>query len=124
MQTKTLFRIQRPCGGGMRYNADGSFNPIILTIPNAKAKDLDMSLDQEHYFKGDHIWKSSTSTKEDLISWFPIEDIQNLIKIGFNIYQLESNQYIVEDTQILYTESGLISKVRIENVKEFFNEHK
>lgn len=118
---KTLYRIERPCTGGMWYNADGTFNPIICSIPYAKARSLDMSVDKGWYFNNGYVWKSSVDTLSNLIDWFPEQDIKALLDKGFKVYKITSSICKEDVNQFLYTEAGTISKVEIDFLKELLN---
>lgn len=110
MDTKTIIRMEKAIEGhGMWYDSDG----ILVPEDYDKFKMAPMPFSEAHR-KDNKEWFTGTVSLEQFTSWFNSQDIHELVdNRGFAIYRLESTEYQIEDTQILYTLGGLSRKEEI-----------
>ena len=103
MNKMEIFRIETVADGdGMWYTADGLYRPRILRVENAKAKDLPMGFDPVKYQPDGKSLSCGVSDLTMLELWFTQEDRFALYDMGYGIFRFESNDFVVEPTQILF----------------------
>ena len=97
---------------GMWYRLDGTYDPFIKRLTEGKSKDLPMEF-HEKYSKDGFKWFSGCDNKEHMRQWFSELDALELFKNGYKLYEFESQQFIKEENQVLFTREGILSKNEI-----------
>lgn len=110
MSPLRVYRIEKKVvGTGMWYNHVGAYTYELEKIcPDAKALQLDMCFDP-HFFHNNKIWFSSVGSIEQLLEWFSIKDIEDLLANGFILVRLEVGEYQSYENQIIFTKESVIS---------------
>lgn len=101
---------------GMWYSESGDYDPVIKTIPNAKARDLPMGFDIDKYRKDNKIWVCGCYSFELLEQWFSKNDRIELYARGYALFEFETDDFIIEEHQVLYTPVSVAKKLLIENL--------
>lgn len=111
--TLVVYRIENSASQhGMWYRADGSYDPFIKTIPNAKSADLPME-PHERYGQRGRRWYSAAASIELMHYWFTKEDAQALAAAGYEVFEFEVSEYIVEEFQVIFTRESIIRQTLI-----------
>lgn len=97
---------------GMWYQLDGTYNPFIFNLTEGKSRNLPMGY-HERYSKGGLKWFSGCGDKETMQHWFSNKDAVELFQCGYRLYEFESEQFVVEENQILFTREGVNLKREI-----------
>lgn len=97
---------------GMWYQSNGVFDPFIFKLTDGISKDLPME-HHERYSKDGFRWFSGCSSLEQLKMWFSEQDMLELRRNGYGLYEFKSEQYVIEDGQILFTREGILDKSEI-----------
>jgi len=116
METKTIFRIERPENkNGMWYNKDGVFQKEIhILCPDGIAKDFPMPLNLELHRKDGEVWNSAGKSVEDMHYWFTSSDAVSLLNKGFKLFQFEVNTWQELENEILFCRKGVVKQKEIE----------
>ena len=96
----------------MCYRADGTYDPFIKTLPNAKSADLPMEPD-ERYGQNGKRWYSSAPSIELMNHWFTAEDARNLAAAGYLLFEYEVSEYIIEEFQVIFTRESVVKKTLV-----------
>lgn len=111
--TMKIYRIENEeTMHGMWYRLDGTLDPFIKRLTDGKSKNLPMEF-HERYSEGGMKWFSGCDSKETMKHWFSDLDAFELFRNGYKLFQFESNQFIKEEFQTLFTREGIISKQEI-----------
>lgn len=88
-----LYRVENPSTmQGLWYRGDGTFNPFIRSLGDAKCHDLPMDFDPA--FKAEGLdWFSACDNTEDMSNWFSLSDLQKLHMQGYRLYRFEVTRY-------------------------------
>lgn len=109
-----IYRIENESTNhGMWYKDDGTYDPFIMRLTEGKSKHLPMEF-EERYSKGGVKWFSGCHSMELMKQWFSALDALELLQSGYKLYTIESNQFIEEEDQILFTREGIVHKHEIE----------
>lgn len=83
---------------------------------------LNMPMLKDEIFRtDDKIWKTGVPNLKLLYSWFSKQDIMEMINHGFLLKEIESDDLIIQPTQILFNDSSRISE---KNITEIFKNNK
>lgn len=108
-----IFRIEnQETFHGMWYRIDGTYDPFIMTLTEGISRDLPMGF-HERYAKDGLKWFSGCGDRAQMQQWFSALDALELHQNGYQLYEFESEQFIVEEHQILFTREGLLSQKEI-----------
>lgn len=115
-----IYRIEHGVNEhGMWYNDKGEYNPEVLTLLSDKTL-LNLNMDSHKRYQTDGFqWFTGVTDLPGLLSWFTRNDIIELLENKYKVYTMESTQYLLEPTQVLYTTEGLVSKVEL-SLEELF----
>lgn len=106
--TLIVYRIEHGAGQhGMWYRADGTYDPFIKTVPNAKSAELPMDPDKRYGQRGRR-WYSAAGSIEAMHYWFTAEDAKALAAAGYEVFEFEVSEYIVEEFQVIFTRESVI----------------
>lgn len=109
----TIWRIEnQKTMHGMWYELSGEYNPFIFTLTEGISKNLPMDYNKR-YHKDGKKWFSGCNNFEDMRSWFSIKDAYELKRAGYELYEFEATECVVEDNQVLFTREGLKSQKMI-----------
>lgn len=110
---KTIYRIENEeTEAGMWYRSGAIYDPFIKTLKDGKSADLPMGY-HERYSKDGLAWFSGTVNREQMQSWFSVQDAMELHANGYKLFEFVSNQYIEEEYQVIFTREGIITKKEI-----------
>ena len=114
-----VYRIEhKETKNGMWHNYDGTYNGIIKTLTEGKSKDVPMPR-TKHQSKDNKKWFSSVSKLEQLLEWFTRKDIEELVSLGYGLYEFECTEYNnVTANETLFTRESIVDKNEI-NLDEF-----
>lgn len=96
---------------GMWYRLDGTYDPFIMRLTEGKSKDLPMGFDKRYHEEGK--WFSGCGSIETMRHWFSTLDAFELYRNGYRLFEFQSNRFIDEDIQVLFTREGVTSKKEI-----------
>lgn len=86
----TVFRVHNPTTNvGLWYNSNGVRTNHILTLEEAKSRDLPMDFDPV-VAKG---FLSACDSLENMREWFYVSDIEHLLEEGYELTRFEVEQY-------------------------------
>lgn len=112
MEYITLYRVEHDeKKHGMWYNNDcvpleeAEQESILEKIECDRLLKMPMPY-SDRYRKDGKEWKCSTDTVEMLYHWFRPEDIRAMVAEGYDVKMFESNDYIIEDNQVLFAEGS------------------
>lgn len=113
MNTLEIFRIENPdTNHGMWYDGDGNYNPFIFNLTEGVSRDLPMEHHIRYGFGGTR-WFSGCQDVELMRHWFSKKDIEELLSSGYKLYKFESTEFVVEEFQVLFTRTGIITRTEI-----------
>lgn len=105
-----LFRVENPVTNqGLWYDGDGNFNPFILTLAAAKSRDLPMEFDPD-MLAGGQRWYSACDNIPDLQHWFSRQDLLELDKAGYGLYQFDVSDYRQRNGHAVFTRSQVVAQ--------------
>lgn len=109
-----LYRIEhKETKAGMWHNYDGSYNGIIKTLTEGKSKNVPMNKIKEQSKDGKK-WFSSVSNLDQLLEWFSRKDIEELVSLGYQLYEIECSECNrVAKGEILFTRESVTSMKEI-----------
>ncbi len=89
----TLYRVENPqTMQGLWYRGDGTFNPHIRSLGDAKCHDLPMDFDPA--FKAEGLdWFSACDNTADMANWFSFSDLRKLTAQGYGLFRFEVERY-------------------------------
>lgn len=106
-----IFRIENANGYGMWYS-NGSYNPDLIKISDKRL--LNMPMEYDDKFHAEQMdWFCGVDSMSRLQQWFNKDELTELSKLGFNLFEIESNEYVKEDNQTLYTLRGIQTKTML-----------
>jgi hypothetical protein len=115
-EKQMLYRVENLLNNnGLWYNVkDGSSSSLIHDL-NLTGRALPMDLDLAI---GKDQWRSAAESVDQLKFWFTHEDLQKLIPLGFDLYEIDSDivrQHVTEwYTHPLFQEQGVKSRKKID----------
>lgn len=119
MEARTIWRIENPTTGtGMWYNDKGEFAPVITKLTEGISAHLPMENNPVHRLHGKH-WHSGVVSYESLKNWFSKRDTEELISMGYVLYEIVTEEYNELEFEILFTKEGIVSQREI-NLLEVF----
>lgn len=88
-----LYRVENPATmQGLWYRGDGTFNPFIRTLGDAKCQDLPMGFDPA--FKAEGLdWFSACDNLRDMSEWFSLSDLRKLAAQGYGLFRFDVQRY-------------------------------
>jgi len=108
-----IYRIEnKETHHGMWYRIDGTLDPFIKKLTDGKMKHLPMEF-HERYSKGGLKWFSGCGSKEMMQHWFSNLDAFELMQNGYQLFEFESNQFVDEGNQVLFTREGIVQQQEI-----------
>ena len=111
MKNKTFYRVSNiETDEGLWYSSDGKFTGLI----HDKFKFCSSSSIPMPFDKNVIGYLSCTDTFENLLMWFPKEDIKRLEKYGYFAHKYESDDYREYENHWIFNQktAKLICKVR------------
>lgn len=106
---------------GLWRNFDGTWNPVFDQFSEGLSRSLPME-DSELYREGGKQWFSAAPSKETLKHWFSVNDVLELQKLGYKVYEFELvNTKEVSDFEIIFTRDNIVQQREI-NYKEIWND--
>lgn len=106
---------------GLWRNFDGTWNPVFDRLSEGLSRSLPME-DSELYREGGKQWFSAAPSKETLKHWFSVNDVLELQKLGYKVYEFELvNTKEVSDFEIIFTRDNIVQQREI-NYKEIWND--
>lgn len=101
----TLFRVHNPHTNiGLWYNSEGVKTDFILSMDNAKSRDLPMDYNPD--LKGG--WLSACDSLEMMRDWFNVEDIIALQGAGYELTRFDVTEYRMVDGHAVFLSSQVI----------------
>ena len=112
------YRVEDQIGEhGLWRNFDGSWNPVFDQLSEGLSRSLPME-DSDLYRQDNKKWFSAAPSKETLKHWFSLNDVLELSKLGYRIYEFElQNTKTVSEFEIIFTRDNIVSQKEI-NYKE------
>lgn len=111
--TIVVYRIEHGAEKhGMWYRADGTYDPFIKTLPNAKSASLPMEPD-ERYGRRGRRWYSAAASVELMHHWFTAEDARALAAAGYEVFEFEVSEYLVEEFQVIFTRESVVRRTPV-----------
>lgn len=108
-----IFRIENPdTNNGMWYDGEGNYSPFIETLSDGKSASLPMGW-EARYGQGGRRWFSGCHSVELMRHWFSDQDARELLEAGYGLYKFESDEFIVEEFQVIFTREGIVSTEEI-----------
>lgn len=102
----TLFRIHNPSTNvGLWYNSDGVKTDFILSMDDAKSRDLPMDFNPD-LANG---WLSACDSLEMMRDWFNLEDVVALRGAGYELTRFEVVEYRMVTGHAVFLPSQVIS---------------
>lgn len=119
---KTVYRVESEDGKlGLWRDADGTWNPKFHLLRDGKCKDMPME-DSEVYREGGKRWFASAPSRELLKEWFSLEDLCDLQKHGFGIYEFEVSQWkLVSEFECIFPRDAVVGRKEI-GISEIYEE--
>jgi len=119
---KTVYRVESEDGKlGLWRDADGTWNPKFHLLRDGKCKDMPME-DSEVYREGGKRWFASAPSRELLKEWFSMEDLCDLKKHGFGIYEFEVSQWkFVSEFECIFPRDAVVGRKKI-GISEIYEE--
>lgn len=106
---------------GLWRNFDGTWNPVFDQLSEGLSRNLPME-DSTLYREDEKQWFSATPSKETLKHWFSVNDVLELQKLGYKVYEFElANTKEVSDFEIIFTRDNIVQQREI-NYKEIWND--
>lgn len=121
VQSMKIYRVEhKDTKSGMWYNFDGSYNGIINKLTEGKSKQLPMVRDKNHN-KDDKKWFSAVKSLDQLFEWFSELDLMELNNLGYELYEIKCNDYLVNSNEILFTRESVIyqNKLNLKIIKNY-----
>lgn len=114
------YRVEDQVGKhGLWRNFDGTWNPVFDQLSESLSRSLPME-DSDLYRQDNKKWFSAAPSKETLKHWFSLNDVLELSKLGYRIYEFElQNTKTVSDFEIIFTRDNIVSQTEI-NYKEIW----
>ncbi|MGW9405368.1 hypothetical protein ACWGQ2_15515 [Arthrobacter sp. NPDC055585] len=92
---RTLFRIENQQSmAGLWYDGDGRFTEYVKTLDHGQCRDLPMPFDPG--LAGG--WFSACSEVAQLQSWFSPEDLAQLARRGYGLYEIRVSEAECRET--------------------------
>lgn len=106
---------------GLWRNFDGTWNPVFDKLSEGLSRDLPME-DSDVYRQQGKAWFSAAPSKETLKHWFSMNDVLELSKLGYKVYEFElDNTKQISDFEIIFTRDNIITQNEI-NYKEIWHD--
>lgn len=106
---------------GLWRNFDGTWNPVFDQLSEGLSRNLPME-DSALYREDGKQWFSAAPSKETLKHWFSVNDVLELQKLGYKVYEFELvNTKEVSDFEIIFTRDNIVQQREI-NYKEIWND--
>ena len=110
MEEKIVFRIERDNLNGMWYDADGSYNGFIHSLPDGKAASLPMDYDKDVCRKK---LISGTVSLKQMSLWFSDADKAELGRQGFKMTKYRVKKMKRTNTQCFFRRDDVIGREEI-----------
>lgn len=108
-----IYRIEhRDTRDGMWYNYDGTYNGFIFNLTEGKARNFPMDY-HSRYSKENLNWISGVKDKEQLLEWFSLLDIKELLENGYGLFGFMCDKYIIEESQVLFPRESVYLRKEI-----------
>lgn len=99
---------------GLWRNFDGSWNPVFDQLSEGLSRNLPME-DDNLYREGGKQWFSAAPSKDTLKHWFSLQDVIELAKLGYKIYEFElEHTKQISDFEIVFTRDNIVKQKEIE----------
>jgi hypothetical protein len=109
-----IYRVENPDSNqGLWYDADGNFSPFIKKLSDAKCKDLPMDFDTL-YKEGGYAWISACDSLPDMRNWFNYQDLVELKKAGYDLYQFKVTGYKQVPGHVIFTRESVIETAKLD----------
>lgn len=102
------YRIEDPIAGhGLWRDFDGSLNPVFGKLTVGKCRNMPME-DSDFYRDGGKQWFSATDEPWKMRAWFDVEDVLELEKLGYLLYEFEIESCrAVSEYEIVFTRDAI-----------------
>lgn len=106
---------------GLWRTFDGSYNPVFDQLTDGQCRNMPME-DSDFYRQDGKQWFCCAPSKETLKHWFSLQDVEELDKIGFKIYEFELKDVkVVSDFELVFTRDNIISQRELDK-SEIWND--
>lgn len=106
-----VYRVEEPKGKhGLWRDFDGKHNPIFDKLSEGKVRNLPMDDNFEIYKQNNKDWFASAPSKETLQHWFSKQDLIELERLNYKIFEFEiKNSIKLSDFEIIFTRDNIIN---------------
>ena len=102
-----LYRVGRKIdNGGMWYNPDGTENRVVDKLTNKRLAELPMGYDPMYRQDG-KVWQCAAWDIEHLYHWFNLQDMLELIDMGYEAVEFDCEEYIIDENQVRFTMTSI-----------------
>jgi hypothetical protein len=104
-----LYRIEHPkTEKGMWHTKRSRIHhtPLVTLLTNQEIAKLPMP-DSDEYRHGGLEWFSAVPTVEMLNEWFTVNDMRELVDLGFKIYEFEAHVCRTLEMEIIFTKKSV-----------------
>jgi hypothetical protein len=104
-----LYRVQHPDSEKGMWN---TFSPEGKPLVTYLSNELMATLPMPHsaiYGTGGRRWYSAGGSLENLYAWFNGEDLQELINMGFEIFEVEALETQQLPSEVIFTKESVVS---------------
>ena len=108
-----LYRIQHKDSNlGMWNTKCDQGNPLVTYLSNKVMAEMPMPHNDRYGLHGRR-WYSAANSLEQLDFWFNAKDIAELIDLGFEVFEIEADEYAVHDKEMIFTKESVTSMKNI-----------
>lgn len=110
-----LFRIEHTESQKGMWNTFSAENkPLVTYLSNRVVAELPMPHDDRYGLYGRR-WYSAADSLEMLDYWFKEKDINELISLGFEVFEIEASEYERFNQEMIFTKESVIEITNITN---------
>lgn len=106
---------------GLWRNFDGSWNPVFDQLSEGLSRSLPME-DSDLYRHDGKQWFSAAPTKETLKHWFSLNDVLELLALGYRVYEFELRDVkSISEFEIIFTRENIVSQKEIDYTEVWYD---
>lgn len=115
-----IIRLEHPSNGyGIFYNrevTDTQLNPCIIDAYRGRHWSMDDASRITGFMSGQHY--CAYKSIDELQRWLEPSELKELIKIGFVVYLIDVDDFIIHRDQVVYKKEDILE---IKDISELFN---
>lgn len=117
---KWLYRLEsKTSDKGLWYNLNNEYVFVVGELEDCPSKDFYMGYD-ERYQKDGRNWYSSCSNKQDILHWFTVKNILDLIAKGFVLARYLATEYVEYENETTFIKDTALAREEID-IRTIFN---